>query len=216
MKFISRGFGTTVLLVGLAPATVRAAANDAITVVARPHANPRLKLSYRGFGIANLDGSPIWLNGAQLDAYMLSRRWVRIGAELEGGGGHADLMGNGAHLAYGLAGLSGGIQYPWRVTPFLDGRFAAGVLAGQLDGTLTIGTVSVTDASAVTWMYAGGVETGVEVYTFKRVYLSAALGWVRTTWRGPDAEATLKNPDAGMQMKDVTGDSLTVKVGFGI
>lgn len=109
MKFISpqvRHYGESVmragsfgcaLLAGLSSTPVEAATNEAVSAVAQPHANPRLKLSYRRFAIENLDGTPIWLDGGQVDAYLLSRRWVRIGAELEGGGGHADLMGNGAH-----------------------------------------------------------------------------------------------------------------------
>ncbi len=193
--------------------------NTAGTVTAAPrprHVNPRFKLSYRGFAISNLDGSPLWLNGAQLDAYFVSRRWFRAGVELEGGAAHADLSGYGASLGYGLAGLTLGVQYPARVTPFLDGRFAAGVLGGRFDGSVNVGTTTVSDASAVTWIYGGGLEAGVEVYTVGRVYVSAAVGWVRTTWHGVDLPAMLANPSGGMQFKDLTGDSFTFKIGLGI
>jgi len=181
-----------------------------------PHANPRLKGSYRLFSISNLDGTPLWLNGAQLDVYLLSRRWVRLGLELEGGAGHATLSGNGLGLSYGLAGLTAALQYPARVTPFLEGRFAAGVLSGQLDGTITVGSASLTQASATTYLYGGGLETGLEVYVWKRAYLSAGVGWVRTTWHGVDYQAMLQNPTGGLRYKDLSGDSVTLKLGFGI
>jgi hypothetical protein len=182
-----------------------------------PHANPRLKAAYRLFSVSGLGGAgPIWLHGAQLDAYALSRRWVRVGVELEGGGGGASLAGTTASLSYGLAGLTAAIQYPARVTPFVEGRFVGGVLSGQLDGTLTVGAASYSGTSATTWIYGGGLETGVEVYVYNRVYLSAALGWMRSTWHGVDVAATMANPQAGMAFKDLTGDSVTFKVGGGI
>jgi len=202
-------------------APAAAATTDTAPVVAQhkpEHPNPRLKLSYRRFGITNLDGTPLWLDGAQLDVYPLSRRWVRAGFELEGGGGHASLEGNAASLGYGLAGANVAVQYPWRVTPFVEGRFAGGVLSGNFDGTVTVpGTnVSMSNASAVTWMYGGGLDVGAEFYTVKRLYLSAAVGWVRTTWHGLDVPAMQNDPAGGLRYKDLTGDSFTFKLGFGI
>src|SRR5439155_11100630 len=117
----------------VATATASASSND--------HANPRLKLSYRSFGIGNLDGSYVPLKGAQLDLYPVSRRYFRLGIELEGGAGDASLDGHAASLTYGMAGLGMGIQYPARITPFVEGRFAAGVLSGQMDGAVTISTM---------------------------------------------------------------------------
>lgn len=177
---------------------------------------PRLKASYRLFSIANLDGSSVWLNGAQLDVYAISRRWIRIGLELGGGTGRATFAREGAQLRYGMSGVSVGIQYPWRVTPFLEGRFAAGVLAGSLDRAMTIAGVTVNDPSAVTWMYGGGIETGVEVYAWKRAYLSVAVGWVRTTWRGIDYSAFVADPTGSVPYRDLVGDSVTFKLGGGI
>jgi hypothetical protein len=183
----------------------------------RPHASPRLKLSYRRFAIANLDGSSVWLDGAQLDAYALSRRWVRIGFELEGGTGHASFNANGASLSYGLFGLSAGVQYPARVTPFLEGRIAAGVLGGELDRALSSSGVTLVPAGAsvVTYLWGGGLETGVEVYTVGRAYLSASIGWVRTSWSGPDYAALAQN-GRGVRTQALTGDSFTFKLGVGI
>jgi hypothetical protein len=173
-------------------------------------------VAYRTFAISALSGNALWLNGAQLDAYFLSRRWVRLGFELEGGAGATSFTSVPVSLAYGLAGITGGIQYPARVTPFLDGRAIGGVLHASADGNLTVGNVVLEGASATTYVYGGGVETGVEIYTIRRLYLSAALGWVRTTWRGPDQAAMEMQPTAGLQTKDLVSDSFTLKVGFGI
>jgi hypothetical protein len=181
-----------------------------------PHPSPRAKLSYRRFAISDLNGDNLWLDGAQLDVYALSRRWVRAGIELEGGVGKTSLLQTPTTLGYGLAGVTAGIQYPWRVTPFVDGRFAGGLLAGQLNGSLNVAGTDYGGMSAATWMYGGGIDTGVEIYTVGRVYLSGAVGWVRTTWHGPDFDGTLRNPSSGMQFKDYTGDSFTFKVGVGL
>src|SRR5439155_1757035 len=81
-------------------------------------------------------------------------------------------------VRYGLVGVTAGVQYPARVTPFLEGRFVGGVLEGQLDGALTVGETTYRGNSATTWIYGGGLETGVEVYLLRRLYLSAALGWM--------------------------------------
>ncbi len=200
----------------LAPAAASAASDATIEAATPAHPNPRLKLSYRRFALANLDGTPLWLDGAELDVYPLSRRWVRAGFELEGGGAHASLDGNGASLGYGLLGVSAGVQYPWRVTPFVEGRFAGGVLGGSLDQPLGVGGASVSGTSAATWMYGGGIDVGAELYTARRFYLSAAIGWIRTTWHGVDLAAMEANPTGGMQFKDLTGDSFTFKLGCGI
>ncbi len=207
------------LLFGLSP-SVRAEEPDEPGVRRRAvpgeRPNPRLKLAYRTLAIAGLDGSSLWLHGGELDAYVLSRRWLRLGAELHGGAGQASLAGASAGLGYGLLGLVAGIQLPARLTPFLEGRFAAGVLAGKLDTTLVAAGVSLPRTSAVTYLYGGGIDAGVEIYTVGRLYLSLALGWVRSTWRGVDLQAMLRAPQAGVVLKDLTGDSVTLKVGLGI
>jgi hypothetical protein len=209
--------GISAFILWSAGASVALAEPEA-TVVARPvaHEAPRLKVSYRLFSLAGLDGGAMWLHGAQLDAYVVSRRWLRIGLELEGGGGSASLAGTGAMLRYGLLGVTAGVQYPARVTPFVEGRFAGGVLSGALDGALTVGATTYTGSTATTWMYGGGLESGVEVYVYKRAYLSAALGWMHTTWHGVDVPAMMANPAAGMAYTDLAGDTVTLKIGGGI
>jgi hypothetical protein len=186
----------------------------------KPHANPRLKLSYRNFGVASfVDGSTIGLQGAQLDVYPYSRRYFRVGLEAEAGGGGTTVKGNAANLWYGLGGLSIGFQYPMRVTPFVDGRFAAGALGGHYSGA--VGQVAgmpvvVDNANATTLMYVGGIDAGVELYAVSRVYVSASLGWAHPVYTGVDYAAMMSNPSGGMQLKQISADTFTFKLGVGI
>lgn len=188
--------------------------SGAITRSRSEHPNPRLKTSYRLFSISGLQGGRLWLNGAQIDAYALSRRWVRVGAELEGGGGGATFAATPVRLTYGLFGLTAGVQYPARVTPFVEGRFVGGVLHGDLQGTLTVGESSYGNQSATTWIYGGGVETGIEMYVYGRTYLSVGAGWMRSTWHGLDVPTMIQT--GHMAFKNLTGDTFTLKVGIGI
>jgi hypothetical protein len=208
---------------GNAEGIVAAEPAATLTAARRAHPNPRLKASYRLFSIAGLHGAPMWMQGGQLDGYFLSRRWIRAGFELEGGGGGAfvgSIAGADdirASLHYGLAGLTTGIQYPARVTPFIEGRAVGGVLTGKLTGALTVGDdVYMGGMSATTWMWAGGLETGIELYVFRRAYLSVAAGWMRSTWHGVDVGAMLADPNGGRVYKNLVGDSFTLKVGLGI
>ena len=102
------------------------------------------------------------------------------------------------------------------MTPFVEGRFAAGVLGGRVDGAITIGNKTLSDTSVATWIYGGGFDGGIEVYAFRRAYVSAAIGWVRTTWQGVDYAAMVQNPTGGMRYRELTGDSVTFKLGLGI
>jgi hypothetical protein len=139
---------------------------------ARPedHPTPRLKLSYERFSAGNVDGSAVPLEALHLDTYFLSWRWLRAGFEAEAGRGHANLYGGAASLKYGTLGLNAGLQLPGRVTPFLEGRADAGVLAGSLDGPVMIPgtTATVSGGGAATYLYARGLDAGVEVYTLGR------------------------------------------------
>lgn len=181
------------------------------------HENPRLKLSYRGWSIGNLDGTQVPLKGGQLDVYPLSRRYVRLGIELEGGGGDASLAGAAASLWYGMVGLGAGFQYPARVTPFVEGRFAAGLLGGHYHGTVAAAGASMAvDTTAATPMYVGGIDAGIELYTVGRLYLSAAVGWAHPVYAAPDLTAMQQNPGGGIQLRQLPADTFTFKLGIGI
>lgn len=206
-----------------APKSAEKSAEPAATVTqsAPPaeHANPRFKLSYRRFSLANIDGSTMNLQGGQIDSYFLSRRWIRIGLEAEGGAGESAASSHISNAWYGLGGLSIGFQYPARVTPFVEGRFAAGVLGGSMTGSIPVAggaSVNLNNTPVATLLYLGGVDVGVEVYTFGRFYLSAALGWAHPVYQGPDWAAMQANPSGGMQVKAVSSDTFTFKVGIGL
>jgi hypothetical protein len=177
---------------------------------------PRLKLSYTRFSIGNPDGSAIPLDALHLDAYPISQRWVRAGLELEAGRGSGSYMGDHAALSDYLLGVNAGVQLPGRVTPFVEGRLAGGALTGRTEGPIDIGGVTVTQASATTYLYAFGVDAGAELYVLGRGYLSLSLGWVHTTWRGATDAAPPGASTPQIVLTDVTHDSFLLKAGVGI
>jgi hypothetical protein len=177
---------------------------------------PRLKLSYTRFSIGNPDGSAIPLDALHLDAYPISRRWVRAGLELEAGRGSGTYLGDRAALSDYLLGLNAGVQLPGRVTPFVEGRLAGGALTGHTEGPIDIAGVTVTQASATTYLYAFGVNAGAELYVLGRGYLSLSLGWLHSTWRGATDAAPPGATTANIVLTDVTHDSLVFKAGLGI
>jgi hypothetical protein len=176
-------------------------ARGAATLTARPWWQiardvPRLTLSYRYLDLAALTGGTQHFDGVGLAVYPLSW-YVRAGLE-------AEFAWGGGPYQMWLTSLGGivGVQYPARVTPFLDGRFLVGLVGGTVDG-----------ASAATWMYAGGVETGVDVYYARRFYLTAAIGWMHPVYHGIDV-STIKS--GSPVVRDLSNDTLTFKVGLGL
>src|SRR5262245_43966795 len=105
---------------------------------ATPHPTPGLKLAYRTFSIANLDLTPLPLAGLELDLYPISGRWLRGGFMAAAGKGRARMVGEDVGLRYGLLGVAAGLQYPARLTPFVEGTLSGGVLAGTVDSALNI------------------------------------------------------------------------------
>jgi hypothetical protein len=182
------------------------------------HPSPRLKLAERTFSIGNVGSTPLPVGGLELDFYPLSAAWLRGGITAAAGKGQGEMSGSDVSLHYGLLGVAGGLQYPARITPFVEGNLSGGLLEGSLDSAIAIpGTsLSISGGSAVTWIYGRGVDVGAELYTVGRLYVSGAIGWLRTTWRGPDVAAMAEAPAAGFVFRDYTADSVTVKLGLGI
>jgi hypothetical protein len=212
------------LLASWAPAATARAQPATVTAQPAPappseHPTPRLKLTYERFSAGNIDGSPMPLEALHLDMYAVSARWIRGGLDAEGGRGHAHLGDATASVKYGLLGVNAGFQLPGRITPFVEGRAAAGVLAGTLDGSLTIpgSTFVVSDVSVATWMYATGVDAGTEIYLAGRAYVSLGIGWIRTTWGSATYDAMVASMDGGgLHFQDVRHDSVLFKAGLGI
>jgi hypothetical protein len=163
------------------------------------HPAPRFKLGYRYLQLASLNGGTVPAHAATLDFYPLSNL-IRFGLSTEAG------FTNDAYGMWYLAeGASLGLQWPARVTPFIDGRFIAGLIAGTVLGH-----------SAVSYLYGGGVEAGVEVYYARRFYVTIALGWMHPIYSGVDVAALMANPTLDPVRKDFTADSFTLKVGLGL
>jgi len=181
------------------------------------HPNPRVKLSYRTFSISNVDETSVPLSGYQLDVFPLSRRFFRVGVSVLAGKGHAEVQDSPVTLRYGLAGVTGGFQLPARVTPFVEGTVMGGVLSGTLDRAVAIpGTAASIDvASGATGIYGRGIDFGAEFYTVGRLFLSGSIGWLRTTWLGPDVAALSKPSATGLVTKALTTDGLSLKFGIG-
>jgi hypothetical protein len=174
---------------------------------------PRLKLSYMGYGMGDGDGGTIPLQALHLDMYPLSWRYVRFGVEAEAGRGRGKVVGQSGSVNYGLLGVNLGLRLPRRISPFVEGRLAAGVLAARVDGAFMIpGTpISVNGATGATWMVTRGIDLGLEVYTFRRGFVSASVGWARTTWRTADFDVQDR-----VTFKNVSHDAFLFKIGLGL
>lgn len=159
---------------------------------------PRFELAYRWLRAAGLEGPPTDFNVVELK-YFPSSGYFRFGMSAEAGIG-ADLFSSW----FLTAGASVGVQVPWRVTPFLDGRFSAGLLGGSYLGH-----------TAVSWVYMGGIEGGASVFLVGRFHLTAAVGWTRPVFSGIDVDALRENPLLAPKRKEFANDTVTVKVGLG-
>jgi hypothetical protein len=88
------------------------------------------------------------------------------------------------------------------VTPFVEGRFAAGIIGGSSRGDPLFG-----------WIYLGGLDGGVEVHCFRHFFVATAIGWTRPVYQAVDATSVVHGQGS---MHTFSGDSfaLTVAVGF--
>src|SRR5262249_15237224 len=135
------------------------------------------KLAYRRWWAPDVDSGTLGFDAAELTYYPVSN-FIRAGVdgEFAWGGGKYGLWSL-------LFGASLGLQWPARVTPFLEGRFVAGLVGGHYENQVII-----------SWMYAGGIEGGVEVYYFRRFFVTAALGWTHPVYGAIDAAALIADP----------------------
>jgi hypothetical protein len=164
------------------------------------HHVPRVKLAYRNFSTVGLQaGTDLPFHVVELDYYP-SSGYLRFGIDSELG------LNSGPFSAWFLTtGAALGFQYPYRVTPFVEARFVAGLMGGSAMG-----------ATAVSYTYMGGIDTGVELYTFGRAYLTAAIGWVHPVYSGVDIDWVKMHPGLAPARKDFASDSFTFKVGLGL
>jgi hypothetical protein len=164
----------------------------------REHPVPRVKLAFRQLVAAGLEGGNLTFNGVSLDYYPSSGIF-RFGIDTEVG------LGDRYDAWYLTTGAVVGLQYPARVTPFVDGRFVAGLIGGSALGQ-----------TVVSYMYTGGIDSGIELYIAGRFYLTAAIGWAHPVYSGIDIAYTRANPKLAPHRKEFADDSFTFKIGFGL
>lgn len=184
---------------------------DGLTAVAEPppprHPAPFMKIGYRRLGLKNLDttADDFSVNAFELDLYPVSRDYLRVGSELVIGAASGILDGHSTTNWYTTSGWSLGFQYPWRVTPFVDFRFAAGLLGGEVAGK-----------TAITWTWQVGLEGGIELYIVDRTFVSVGFGWVRPTYRGFDLAKSKLFPTQDPDYQDFPTDTWTLRVSLGL
>ena len=88
---------------------------------------PRFKLAYRYLPMPMPDATTLTFHAIGFDVYPIST-WVRLGFGVDGSYGGGPLR-----AFYSSISVSLGVQYPWKVTPFLEGRFALGLLGGTFE-----------------------------------------------------------------------------------
>ncbi len=159
---------------------------------------PRFKLSYRYLPLPTPDGQRLTFHAFGFDVYPVST-YVRLGFGVDGGYG-------GGRLSMFYASIIGtlGVQYPWRVTPFVEGRFSLGLVGGRFQG-----------AVATSVMLTGGVEAGLESFVYRRFYLSTTFGYAHPFYRAPDVLAYEADPTKAPPIKSFQADVFTFKLGLG-
>ena len=106
---------------------------------------------------------------------------------------------------YVTVGAVLGFQYPWRVTPFVEGRFTAGLIGASYMGQ-----------SAVSYLYVGGIEGGAEFYLVSRFHVTASVGWAHPVFSGIDVDYVKAHPMLDPARKDFAADTFTFKIGLGL
>jgi hypothetical protein len=163
------------------------------------HAVPRFELGYRYLSMTGLDGASQPFHSATLGFYPVSNL-IRFGLDTE------VAFATDTYSMWTLSeGVALGLQWPARVTPFVEGRFFAGLIGATVAGH-----------SGVSYLYGGGIDGGVHVYYAGRFYITASIGWIHPNYNGIDVSALLANPKSIPPTKLFTSDAFTMKVGLGL
>jgi hypothetical protein len=155
----------------------------------------RLKLSFQQLWLPTLDGGTAPFEGLSVEDYPVSS-YLRLGIGVE-----AAFSSGTGNVWFGTIGASLGVQWPMRVTPFLEGRFAAGIIGGSYRGDALFG-----------WIYLGGLDGGVEIHCWRHVFASAAIGWTHPVYQAVDVTSVAHGQSA---MRTYATDSLSLLVGLG-
>ena len=149
-----------------------------------------LRVGYRSFSVAEMAGRDSSYDNITIDFYPVS--WiVRAGGGLEFGGDTSDRDN------YLLSGtITAGVQWPWRVTPYLDLMLCFGALRWE-----------IFHQEIWSFTYQFGLEVGGDFFVHDKWFVSTAIGWRRLVFRYPG--------DSQGEPADVYHDSFTVKVSMG-
>ena len=149
-----------------------------------------LRVGYRGFSVAEMAGRDSWYDNVTVDFYPVSKI-VRAGGGIEFGG---DTSEQDNYLLSGT--ITAGVQWPWRVTPFLDFTLCFGALRWE-----------VFHQEMWSFAYQVGLEVGADFFVHDKWFVSTAIGWRHVVFRHPG--------DEQVEPADVYHDSFTVKVSMG-
>jgi hypothetical protein len=167
----------------------------------RPRPTTRFEVGYRFFQVANPYGGRLPFHLVELDGYPISGIF-RLGLSLTAGGSTRD----SGWLAD--VGLSLGVQYPYRVTPFLDARFSAGFIGANIVGH-----------NEVSYELRPAIEGGLSVFLAGRFHFTAAVGWAHPIYGGVNAKLIEQEMQDGETPKynihPVGLDSVTARVSLG-
>ncbi len=106
---------------------------------------------------------------ALLEPESLEGKLLRFGIGLEGGMEKSlDPDKSWQHHQHAAGLLSMGLQYPWRVTPFLDFVVGLGVLHRNLY-----------NKDFFDFAYSFGLDLGTSIFVVGRFHVTASVGWRR-------------------------------------
>ena len=149
-----------------------------------------LRVGYRAFMVSDMLDREAWYESITVDFYPVSKL-IRAGGGLEFGGDSTD---RDNYLISGT--IKGGVQWPWRVTPFFDFTLCFGALRWEMF-----------HQENWSFAYQVGLEVGADFFVHDKWFVSTALGWRHIVFRHPG--------DSQVEPADVYFDSFTVQVSMG-
>ena len=161
----------------------------------------RFEASYRYLAMADPYGGALPFHIVELDGFPLSR-YFRLGISAAAGASTREA----AYLAE--LGLGVGVQYPARVTPFLDVKVAAGVIGATIEGH-----------KVASYEYRPTLEAGLEFFMARSFHMTVAVGYAHPVYGGVDANVLKAQIAAGetpsFAVHAMGWDTVTVRAGLG-
>lgn len=166
---------------------------------ARPVAH--LDVGYRYLSVADPYGGRLPFHLVELDGFPLSQ-YFRLGISAAAG------VSTREHAFLAELGLGAGVQYPARVTPFLDVKLSAGVIGATIEGH-----------KVATYEYRPTIEAGLEFFAARSFHFTVAVGYAHPIYGGVDARLIKAQIAAGQTpsftVHSVGWDTVTARAGVG-